>query len=98
MTMATLHWPDREITRDPSFIALSDIPFLLTAAEDYPDGINLYLYERARGKLAAQHNPHNRLILRPLERSSAKVLAHSLVDLLTWAETEHAHPSVGCLD
>lgn len=96
--MATLHWPRCEIARDSSFAALRDIPFVLTESEDYPDGINLYLYERARGKLAAQHKPHNRLILRPLERSSAKVVAHHLVDLLTWAETELAHPSLGCLD
>lgn len=42
MTMATLHWPGGEIARDPSFIALRDIPFVLTADENYPDGINLY--------------------------------------------------------
>lgn len=94
--MATVHWPLAQrrgnLRRQQE---LRDIPFILTASEDYPGGVNDYIYERVRGKVRALHGADDNLVLKPLGRSAAYKLANGLADLITWAESEQAHPSLG---
>lgn len=96
--MATVHWPLQDVRRTRmSPVQLRDIPFILTAEEDYPEGINNYIYERVRGRVRALHGAEPNLVCRPLGRSSAYKLANGLADLITWGETERAHPSLGVI-
>lgn len=94
--MATVHWPlqDANLSRD---CHLRDVPFILTAEDDYPDPINEFIHERARGKVCALHGADDNLLLKPLGRSAVYKLANNLADLLTWAESEQAHPTLGVI-
>jgi integrase len=94
--MATVHWPGGEAIG--RFDHLRPIPYLLTGAEDYPDGINAFIYERVRGSLPGRVNAEPRFILKPLGKHAASKLAYNLCDVLTWLETSAAHPQLGVID
>lgn len=94
--MATVHWPQSDL-RGRQSTTPKDVPFILTADDDYPDPINEFIHERARGKIRALHGADDNLLLKPLGRSAVYKLANNLADLLTWAESEQAHPSLGVM-
>ena len=95
--MATVHWPGNEVARVPKRAHLIGVPFIMTGDEEFPDGINAFIFERARGKVSALHGAAPRVRLRPLDREARRKIAYNLADLLTWGETERAHPTQGTI-
>lgn len=90
---ATVHWPGLEANRS-RYSFLRGIPFIIHN-DDYPDGINAYIFDRVRGRISHQHG--GSAVLSPKRHGyhSAKRIAHDLSDFLTWAATAGAHPSLG---
>ncbi|CAM5216959.1 Phage integrase family protein OS=Bosea thiooxidans OX=53254 GN=SAMN05660750_00170 PE=4 SV=1 [Bosea thiooxidans] len=82
--MATVHWPGNEVARVPKRAHLIGVPFIMTGDEEFPDGINAFIFERARGKVSALHGAAPRVRLRPLDREARQAkIAYNLADLLT---------------
>jgi hypothetical protein len=75
---------------------LRDIPFVLTAEEDYPAPINDYIHGRCRGVIRAPGKAKSVRIRRLAPRSAYK-LAINIADVLTWGEAEQAHPAAGVI-
>src|SRR5690349_10448786 len=72
-----------------------DHPYLMMENGDYPSGWNYFLHGRIIGKI--DHTGEEQDAGIPLEEASARNLAYCLCNVLTWAETELAHPRQGLL-
>lgn len=71
------------------------IPFITTRDDDYPDGVNYFMHDRGRGKIDPSNLDKPRTRLKLLAQRSIDGIAYKLCDLLTWAESEEAHPELG---
>ncbi|MDW9650148.1 tyrosine-type recombinase/integrase [Sinorhizobium meliloti] len=92
--MATIHMPnERHIP--PGSRMKEYIPYIIAQEGDYPDGVNYYIYDRCRGKIDPSDIDKPRTKLKQLAQKTIHGIAHKMCDLLTWAESEEAHPGLG---
>ncbi|CVI54682.1 hypothetical protein CFBP4996_08570 [Agrobacterium leguminum] len=94
--MASMQFPGERHVPSRSRV-ISHLPFILTQDDDYPDGINHFMHDRGRGKIDPRNidKPHTRL--KPLAQETIEGIGYKICDLVTWAETEEAHPDLGII-
>lgn len=94
--MASVHWPKIEHARKMS-VPKEGRPFIMDADGDYPQGVNWYLDGRCSGWIDPKDLAKPPTVPRqPLHNTVLRVV-YSLANLLTWGETEEAHPTVGII-
>lgn len=94
--MAFVHWPAKQHLKRMSVLK-SGYPFIMEANGDYPDGVNLYLFERCRGKINASNlSAPNAKIIEP-SHNTVQSIVYAIANIMTWGETIEAHPSCGVL-
>lgn len=94
--MAFVYWPKVEHIRRISLLK-EGRPFLMEADGDYPQGVNWYLDGRCNGKIDPQNLGKPPTVSREPLHNTVRRIAYSLANLLTWGETEEAHPTLGVL-
>ncbi|MGP4749592.1 hypothetical protein [Agrobacterium pusense] len=92
--MASMQFPGERHVPSRSRV-ISHLPFILTQDDDYPDGINYFMHDRGRGKIDPLNIDKPRTKLEPLAQKTVEGIGYKICDLLTWAETEEAHPDLG---
>lgn len=72
-------------------------PFIMEADGGYPQGINWYLDGRCSGNIDPQNLTKSPTSPKEPLHNTVRRIAYSIANLLTWGETEEAHPTLGIL-
>lgn len=93
--MASVHFPNDQFEDNPG--VPENWPYIMSATDDYLEGVNHYAYERFRGRVDPKDVLTPRLKVTKLGKAAITSIIYSLCDATTFLESSAAHPLIGSM-